>query len=86
MGMFVARGAVIPTLIVRSPGGWFLMSHVVGALTGAAGFFSAGLSRLTFSLIIFMVEISDSIMIVCVLTAKTVADMLSHSRYRAQIS
>lgn len=96
-GMFIASGIVIPTLVIGALGGRLICAKVlppwsdpgVMGLFGCAAFFS-GLSRLTVSLVVIMVEISDdlsnvAIMMVTVIVAKFTADALSHSLYHEQI-
>ncbi|KAJ9464335.1 Chloride channel protein D [Diplonema papillatum] len=59
------------------------------AMLGAAGFF-AGVSRLTFSLCVIMLEITGDLphlpdIMLCVMTAKTIADCFTHPLYHSTL-
>lgn len=97
-GLFISCGTVIPTLLIgtvvgRAVGealpdaGW--ADPGVLALMGAAAYFS-GISRLTFSLTVIMMEVtSDLTHVSClmfgVVVAKGIADRLCHSFYHASL-
>ena len=97
-GMFISSGIVIPTVLIgslggRLIGGWFGSGRWadpgVLALVGAAAFFG-GLARLTFSLIVIMMEITNdlshiSCLMVGIIVAKTIADKFCHSLYHAML-
>ena len=105
-GNTYASGVVIPILVIGSATGRTLgeiarsvLPNVVGnvdfidpgtfALLGAAAFF-AGVSRLTVSLAVIMVELSNELywlpaMMCSIIIAKWVADYYSHSLYHAII-
>jgi H+/Cl- antiporter ClcA/CBS domain-containing protein len=98
-GMAISCGVVIPTLVIGATtgrllcGGWwqqpYWASPGVAALIGAAAFFS-GLSRLTFSVVVIMVEITNDLahtplLMMAVLIARQVADRFTHSLYHEQL-
>jgi chloride channel 7 len=97
-GMFISSGIVIPTVLIgslggRLIGGWFGVERWAdpgtAALIGAAAFFG-GLARLTFSLIVIMMEITNdlshiSCLMVGIIIAKTIADKFCHSLYHAML-
>ena len=92
-GMFISSGVVIPTLTIGC-----IFGRLIGvafdsswadpglcALIGSASFF-AGQSRLTFSLIVIMMELTGDLghlptLMVGVFIAKTFADRFCHSMY-----
>lgn len=95
-GMFISSGIVIPTLVIGAIGGR-LTGVIFGnavwadagviALVGAAAFFG-GLSRLTFSLVVIMMEITNDLthmpcLMVGIIISKTIADKFCHSLYHA---
>ncbi|CUG89156.1 chloride channel protein, putative [Bodo saltans] len=95
-GMFTSIGVVIPTIVMGAIGGRLLgvafneptwADPGVISLVGAAAYFG-GLSRLTFSLVVIMMEITNdlthmSCMMVGIIIAKTVADQFCHSLYHS---
>lgn len=97
-GMFISCGTVIPSLLIGA-----VLGRLVGvvfdrpvwadqgvlALMGAAAYF-AGISRLSFSLLVIMMELtSDLTHIPClmlgVVLAKCIADRCCHSFYHASL-
>jgi H+/Cl- antiporter ClcA len=94
-GMFMSSGIIIPTIVMGASGGrlagvifnrsWSdagLMS-----LIGAAAYFG-GLSRLTFSLVVIMMEITNDLthlpwIMLAVVVAKSIGDRYCHSLYHA---
>ncbi|ORC87433.1 chloride channel protein [Trypanosoma theileri] len=95
-GMFISCGTVIPSLFIGAIGGRFIgvifgnnvwADPGVIALIGSASYFS-GISRLSFSLIVIMMELtSDLTHITClmvgVIIAKALADRCCHSLYHS---
>jgi H+/Cl- antiporter ClcA len=94
VGMFVASGVVIPTLVIGATGGHFLAMHMgpqwadpgLMALVGMASFF-AGLSRLTIAVAVITAEISNDLhhvvlFMLGIVVSKLVADRLCRSLYQ----
>ncbi|PWV06096.1 putative chloride channel protein [Trypanosoma cruzi] len=95
-GMFISCGTVIPSLFIGAIGGRLIgvifnnsvwADPGVIALIGSASYFS-GISRLSFSLIVIMMELtSDLTHITClmvgVILARAVADCFCHSLYHS---
>ncbi|KAH9578599.1 CBS domain [Trypanosoma melophagium] len=95
-GMFISCGTVIPSLFIGAVGGRLIgvlfgnnvwADPGVIALIGSASYFS-GISRLSFSLIVIMMELtSDLTHITClmvgVIIAKALADRCCHSLYHS---
>ncbi|RNF27570.1 putative chloride channel protein [Trypanosoma conorhini] len=95
-GMFISCGTVIPSLFIGAVGGRLIgvlfnnsvwADPGVMALIGSAAYFS-GISRLSFSLIVIMMELtSDLTHITClmvgVILARAVADRFCHSLYHS---
>lgn len=92
-GMFISSGIIIPALTIGA-----IWGRLIGvafdqswadpglcALMGSVAFF-AGQSRLTFSLIVIMMELTGDLghlptLMVCVFLAKSIADKFCHSMY-----
>ena len=96
-GMFISVGLVIPTILIGALAGRLLgllfqaswCNPGVTALIGSVAFFS-GISRLTFSLIVIIIEMTrDTTHIICFILvsiiARAVANQLSHSLYEKQM-
>lgn len=95
-GMFLSSGVVIPTLVMGASGGRLLgvffqnsmwADPGVISLIGAASYFG-GLSRLTFSLIVIMMEITNDLthlpaLMAGIIVSATIADRFCHSLYHA---
>lgn len=97
-GMFISAGIVIPTLVMGAIGGR-LMGVMFGdkawadpgvmALIGAASYFG-GLARLTFSLVVIMMELTNDLshmpcLMLGIIVAKTLSDKFCHSLYHAML-
>ena len=98
VGMFISSGVVIPTIVIGSACGRLLCNNLgvywaepgTMALVGAAAFFG-GLSRLTFSIAVIMVEISNDLshvllLMLAIIVSKLVGDRLCHSLYHEQLA
>ncbi|KAK7195809.1 chloride channel protein [Novymonas esmeraldas] len=97
-GMFISCGTVIPSLLIGAVEGRLvgaLFHHPVWAdegvvaLLGAAAYF-AGISRLTFALVVIVMELTADVShITClmlgILIAKGIADKCCHSFYHASL-
>jgi chloride channel 7 len=97
-GMFISCGTVIPSLLIGAVQGRLMgilfqqpqwADEGVVALVGAAAYFAA-ISRLTFALVVIMMELTADVShITClmlgVLVAKSVADKCCHSLYHASL-
>ncbi|KAG5494901.1 hypothetical protein JIQ42_02517 [Leishmania sp. Namibia] len=97
-GMFISCGTVIPSLLIGAVEGRLIgllfqspvwADEGVVALIGAAAYF-AGISRLTFALVVVMMELTADVShITClmlgILLAKGVADKCCHSFYHASL-
>jgi H+/Cl- antiporter ClcA len=97
LGQFFASGVVIPTLVIGSTGARFLTGQIASpwgdpgvlALVGIGAYFS-GLSRLTFSLVVILAEISNDlqnliVVMIGLMSARYVADKIAHSLYHEQL-
>ncbi|KPI85228.1 putative chloride channel protein [Leptomonas seymouri] len=97
-GMFISCGTVIPSLLIGAVQGRLIgvlfhqpqwADEGVVALVGAAAYFAA-ISRLTFALVVIMMELTADVShITClmlgVLLAKSIADMCCHSFYHSSL-
>lgn len=97
-GMFISCGTVIPSLLIGAVEGRLIgvlfqrplwADEGVVALIGAAAYF-AGISRLTFALVVVMMELTADVShITClmlgILLAKGIADKCCHSFYHASL-
>ncbi|AYU81907.1 chloride channel protein, putative [Leishmania donovani] len=97
-GMFISCGTVIPSLLIGAVEGRLIgvlfqrpvwADEGVVALIGAAAYF-AGISRLTFALVVVMMELTADVShITClmlgILVAKSIADKCCHSFYHASL-
>lgn len=97
-GMFISCGTVIPSLLIGAVEGRLIgvlfqrpvwADEGVVALIGAAAYF-AGISRLTFALVVIMMELTADVShITClmlgILLAKGIADKCCHSFYHASL-
>ncbi|KAG5496405.1 hypothetical protein JKF63_02707 [Porcisia hertigi] len=95
-GMFISCGTVIPSLLIGAVQGRLIgilfqrpvwADEGVVALIGAAAYF-AGISRLTFALVVIMMELTADVshitcLMLSVFLAKGVANKLCHSFYHA---
>ena len=98
VGMFISSGVVIPTIVIGCSVGRMLTTFMgyeftepgLMALVGASAFFG-GLSRLTFSVTVIMVDISNDLshvllLMLSITLAKMVGDRLCHSLYHEQLA
>ncbi|KPA84978.1 putative chloride channel protein [Leptomonas pyrrhocoris] len=97
-GMFISCGTVIPSLLIGAVQGRLIgvlfrqpqwADEGVVALVGAAAYFAA-ISRLTFALVVIMMELTADVShVTCimlgVLLAKGIADKCCHSFYHASL-
>ncbi|KAG5470750.1 hypothetical protein LSCM1_01999 [Leishmania martiniquensis] len=97
-GMFISCGTVIPSLLIGAVEGRLIgilfqspawADEGVVALIGASAYF-AGISRLTFALVVVMMELTADVshltcLMLGILLAKSVADKCCHSFYHASL-
>ncbi|GET91682.1 chloride channel protein, putative [Leishmania tarentolae] len=97
-GMFISCGTVIPSLLIGAVQGRLIgvlfqrpvwADEGVVALIGAAAYF-AGISRLTFALVVIMMELTADVshitcLMLSILLAKGIGDKCCHSFYHASL-